>query len=121
MYFQGGTFYPALSYISAITLGNLTTVTFTEDHDFTVGEVISFRVSKQYGTVELNNQQATILTIAPTTITVSINSTNYTPFNASPTNPQYLAVVVPSSSGIIPGAIPPQTSLFDAFDDVPVS
>lgn len=112
-------FYPASSLISGITLGVNTVVTFTASHDFTVGEVVSFRVSQQYGTVQLNNQQPTVTSITPTTITVPIDSRQFTPFIASPTNPQQLAMVVPSSSGVVPRAFIAQTNLQDAFDNLP--
>lgn len=113
------TFYPQYSLISGITLGVQTVTTFTAPHDFTVGEIISFRVSKQYGTVELNNQQANVQSITSSTITVNIDSRNFTPFVSNPSEPQTLAMVLPSSSGVIAGAIPAQSSLFDAFDNIP--
>jgi len=117
---MNSTFYPLYSFISAIALGNTTVVTFTAPHDFTIGEVVSFRVSRQYGTVELNNQQPTVAGISEYTITVPIDSNNYTPFIASPSNPQQLAMVVPSSSGVLPSIFPPQTNLEDTFDHRPV-
>ena len=113
------TYVPFGCYISGITLGLQTVVTFTTTHAFSVGEVVSFRVSNQYGTVELNNQQPTVSAISTYTITVPIDSRFYTPFIANPTNPQALAMVVPSASGILPGASPPQTNIFDVFDNVP--
>lgn len=114
-------FVPTYSFISAITPGVNTIITFTAAHDFTVGEIVSIRVSQQYGMVQLNNQQPIVLQVTTDSITVPIDSRNYTPFISSPTDPQALAMVVPSSSGIIPGAIPPQTSLIDVFDNVPVT
>jgi hypothetical protein len=115
------TFYPQYSIISSISLGVQTIITFTAPHEFTVGEIISFRVSKQYGTVELNNVQANVQSITSNTITVNIDSRNFTSFISSPGDPQTLAMVVPSSSGVITGAIPPQTNLFDVFDNIPPS
>lgn len=116
-----GIFYPAYGLISSISLGVQTVTTFTAPHNFTVGEIISFRVSRQYGTVELNNRQANVQAITYNTITVNIDSRNFTAFVASPDDPETLAMVVPSSSGVIAGAIPPQTNLFDAFDHKPPS
>jgi hypothetical protein len=115
------TFYPVYGVISSITLGVQTVTTFTAPHDFTVGEIISFRVSQQYGTVELNNRQANVQSITSNTITVNIDSRNYTPFISNPSDAQTLAMVVPSASGVIAGAIPPQTNLFDSFDNIPPS
>lgn len=114
-----GNFVPYSCFISAITLGIETVVTFSNATVFSVGEIVSFRVSRQYGTVELNNQQTPVIAVTEYTITVPIDSRNYTPFIENPSNPQALAMVVPSASGIIPGASPPQTSLYDAFDQLP--
>ncbi len=116
-----GTFYPAYSIISAISLGGQTTVTFSSPHDFTVGEIISFRVSRQYGTVELNNQEVLVQSVTTDAITVDIDSTYYTVFDANPDAPATLAMVVPSASGVIPGSVPIQTSLIDVFDHIPPS
>ena|ERR1044071_2279808 len=112
-------YYPSYSLISNITLGSNTVVTFPDPHEFTIGEVVSFRVSPQYGTFQLNNEHVTVMAITTYTITVPINSSTYTPFIPSPSNPQALAMVVPSSSGVVPGAVPPQTNLLDAFDNIP--
>lgn len=114
-------FQPAYAVISSLSLGVQTIPTFTAPHDFSIGEIISFRVSSQYGTVELNNRQALVQAITTNTITVNIDSRNYTPFIAAPDDPSSLAMVVPSSSGIVPGAIPPQTNLADVFDNIPPS
>lgn len=114
-----GIFYPASSLIAGIALGVQTVTTFTAPHDFTPGEIISFRVSRQYGTVELNNQAVLVQSISALTVTVNINSTNYTPFIPNPPMPATLAMVVPSASGIVPGSFPVQTSLIDAFDHIP--
>lgn len=113
------TFLPYASLISDITLGLLTVVTFTDTISFSVGEIVSFRVSAQYGTVELNNRQTQVISVTEDTITVPIDSRSYTPYIPDPDTPQALAMVVPSGSGILIGAIPPQTSLYDVFDNVP--
>ncbi len=116
------TFVPQFSLISGITLGNQTVVTFTAPCDFTVGEVVSFRVSPPSGTFELNNQHTTVTAVTSNTITVPIVSTNYTPFiNISENHLVYPAMVVPAGSGIVPGASPPQTNLQDVFDNVPMN
>lgn len=105
--------------ISGITLGIPTVITFANTHSFTVGEIVSLRVSVQYGTYELNNTQTEVIDITQYTITIPIDSTYFTTFIPNPTNPQQLAMVVPSSSGILPGSMPAQTSLFSAFDNIP--
>src|ERR1700687_1468820 len=105
-------FVPQFSFIQSIALGQQTVVTFTAPCDFTIGEIVSFRVSPPSGTKELNNQQALVIAVTSNTITVPIDSSNYTPFILVGVNDLvFPAMVVPAGSGVIPGAIPPQTSL----------
>lgn len=114
------TYYPVLSFIQSITRGVQTTVTFTAPCDFTPGEVVSFRVSPQSGMKELNNVETPVVSNTSNSIVVNINSTNFTPFIFHSENSiQYPAIVVPSSSGIVPGSFPIATSLVDAFDNIP--
>jgi hypothetical protein len=117
---SSGAFVPQFGFISAIQLGLQTVVTFTAPIDFTVGEIVSFRVSPVSGTFELNNQQTQVLSVTSNTITVPINSTNFTPYISLPTyGIAFPALVVPVGSGILPNTRPAQTSLFDVFDNVP--
>lgn len=114
-----GIYYPSYSIITGITLGQTTVISFEEAHDFTPGEVVSLRVSKPFGTVELNNQQATISSITEFTITLPIVSTTYTPFiNAGLYVPSF-AMVVPAGSGVDPDSSFARTNLEDAFDHIP--
>jgi Ubiquitin-activating enzyme E1 FCCH domain len=115
------TYVPFYSVITAVTKAPQAVVTFSANHSFTVGEIVSFRVSKASGMVELNNQEALVVALTPTTITVPINSTNYTTYVNRGLYIQNPAVCVPSSSGVVPGAIPAQTNLEDAFDNVPTN
>lgn len=116
------TFTPQFSLIASISLGQQTVVTFTEDCDFTDGEVISFRVSRQSGTFELNNRQTRVLSHTSDTITVGIDSTNYTPFIfVSENELVFPAMVVPAGSGIIPNSFPVTVNLEDCFDNVPTA
>lgn len=108
-------------YINAITLGQQTIVQFTVPHDFTVGEIISFRVSSPYGTVELNNVQTRVVGITTNTVTVDIDSMNYTPFVNAGIYKAVPAQAVPSSSGVIPNFSPPATNIYDVFDNVPAT
>jgi hypothetical protein len=113
-------FVPQFGFISAIQLGIQTVVTFTQSIDFTVGEIVSFRVSPLSGTFELNNQQAQVLAVTSNTITVPIDSRNFTPYISLPTyGTAFPAMVVPAGSGILPNATPAQTSLFAVFDNIP--
>jgi hypothetical protein len=108
---------PRYSLIENITLGQLTVINFTADHDFVLGQNIGIRVPYQYGTVELNNKEGHILALTSDSITVDIDSSNFTPFN-SVSNPIAIAMVVPSTSGILPGSNPATVILNDAYSCV---
>ncbi len=113
-------FTPSLSFISGISNAQNAVLTFDDNHDFLVNEVISIRVTKPYGMVQINNQQGKILAITSNTITVDIDSTNYeafvTPVSLLGTTPP---CVVPSSSGVDLNSPVPRTILEDAFDNEP--
>ena len=91
-------------------------LTMSAAHDFTDGEILSFRVSAPFGTVELNNKQARVLSHTSTDVTVDLNSQDYTAFVDAGVSEQFPAVALPSSSGIVPDSNPVRTSLDDAFD-----
>lgn len=112
-------YYPLISQISAITNDVQATVTFTSDHDFTPGEMIGFRVGKQFGMSEINNRRGKVLTTTSNTVTVDIDTTTWTPFtlahlNDAGTSPP---IAVPSSSSVIPFEENPSVNIQDAFDN----
>jgi hypothetical protein len=114
-------FYPAVAYINAITQAQNAVVTFTANHDYTVGENIGFRVTKPFGMFEINQMIGLVLAITPTTVTVNIDTSNFTPFsyasiNTAGTTPP---TCVPSSSGVAPMQAVPTVNLADAFDNQP--
>lgn len=115
-------FYPSKAYIQAITNAVNAVVTFTEDHEFTPGEIVSFRVGKQFGMSEINNVQARVLLTTSDTITVEVDSLTWTPFTLAEldepgTSPP---VCVPSGSGVIPFEEVARVNLEDAFDNRPI-
>lgn len=113
-------FTPTFSLIQSIAQGVQTTVTFTAPITFIVGEIVSFRISPPSGMRELNNVHATVMAATSNSITVNIDSRNFTPFVFAPENVLvFPAMAVPGGSGITPSAIPPQTTIADAFDNVP--
>jgi hypothetical protein len=95
-------------------------VTCTEDHDFIDNELVSLRVSKAYGMVEMNNKQAKVLSHTSDTITINVDSQNFTAFSIPGdligTTPP---CVVPSASGVDLNSPVPRTILEDAFDNIP--
>ena len=113
-------FYPRMRLVEDITNAQHAVVTCTEDHDFIENEIISMRVSKPYGMVEINNKQAKVISYTSDTITIDVDSTNFTAFSipgdlAETTPP----CVVPSSSGVDLTSPVPRTILEDAFDNRP--
>lgn len=125
MTIQTSSFVPQYSIIQAITLGIQTVVTFTASCDFIVGQIVSFRVTPKSGTQELNNQQQLVIAVTTVTnpndtITVNVDSRNYTPFVYLSGAGKYTpATVVPSASGIPPGTVPIGTTLQDCYDNTP--
>jgi hypothetical protein len=113
-------FTPFLCYISAITNASQAVVTFTANHNFTVGEIVSFRVTKPFGMFEINYMRGKVLLTTSNTIAVDIDTTTWTPFtlenlNQSGTTPP---CCVPSSSGVPPIQEIPATNIQDCFDNL---
>lgn len=114
-------FYPRIAYISGITNAVQAEVTFTEDHTFTEGEIVSFRVIPPFGMVEINFKRGKVVAMTDNTITVNIDSQTWTPFtyaafNTLGTTPP---TCLPSSSGVVTNSALPQTNLLDTFDNRP--
>lgn len=113
----GADFIPNLQYITNITQASPAVVTFLDDHSFTIGEWISFRIPPPNGMIQLNNQKALILSITPTTVTIAVDSLQFYPF-IYVQDPQIPCVAVPAGSGIPPGSA--MVTLEDAFDNQPL-
>lgn len=124
-------FYPRWRYIANITQAAQAVVYFTVANDFTIGEIVSFRVSSDYGMDEINNVAARVISVTNSStvssITLDLDTSGFTAFTLPTTavadsgiSP---AVCVPSSSGVVPVAgsttvqQPPGTNLLDAFDN----
>lgn len=111
--------YPQKAYINAITNAQEATATFTEDHDYIVGEIVGFRVTKDFGMVEINNLNGKILSTTSDTITVDIDTTTWTPFdysliNTSGTTPP---LCIPVASGSVDNNGVEEVIFEDAFDN----
>ena len=125
-------FYPRWKYIANITKASQAVVYFTAKNDFTPGEIVSFRVSSDFGMDEINNKEVRVLSVTNSatvsSITIDLDTTGYTTF-AFPTSAVAAAgvspaVCVPSASGVVPyngsatvAQQPPGTNLLDAFDN----
>lgn len=112
-------FYPRYSQISAITNDVQATITFTQEHDFTIGEVVSFRVGPQFGMSEINNKKARVLIATDDSIIVDINSQFWTPFTLANLNQPGTSppICVPSASSVIPFQENASVNIEDAFDN----
>jgi hypothetical protein len=114
------TFFPHIVEINSISNSQYAVIGFIEEHNFTLGENVSFRCSKPYGMVEINNRMGRVLELTSDTITVDIDTSNFSPFVYPPVGTVVeVALAVPSSSGIIPELYPPTVTLEDAFDNRP--
>lgn len=112
----GANFIPNLQYITNITQSYPCIVTFLDDHNFKLGEWISFRVPPPNGMIQLNNQKALIIGLTDDTVTIAVDSLQFYQF-IYVTNEQVPCVAVPAGSGIPPGTA--FVTLEDAFDNQP--
>lgn len=113
-------FTPYVVLISDITRGQVTVVDFTTVHGFVLNENISLRVSRAYGMHQINEQRGKVLSLSSTSVTLDIDSTNYSAFVVpSPLTGTTPPCAVPSSSGIDFGEYSPKVILNDCFDNVP--
>lgn len=120
--FQYSDYTPFIMNIIGISNAQYAVVDFGTSHPYSTGEIISFRVSRPYGMVEINNKQSKILSLTSTTITVNIDTTNFNTFIYPPVGEVVVpAVTVPAGSGVIPGSIPPTVNLEDVFDNQPLN
>ena len=110
--------YPTYSFISAITNGQTPTVTMTAAHDFTIGEIVSFRVGRSFVMNEINNKRAKISSVTSDTIVIDIDTTNWGVFSLAnlDTDGTSPPICVPSSSGSLANESIPRTNILDAFD-----
>lgn len=111
--------YPQLSYVSGITNAQYAIATFTEDHDFVIGEIVSFNVTPEFGMFEIDQKKGKVLAITSNTITVDIDTTTWNAFDYSSLNQPGTTppTCVPVSSGTIEGEYVPTVILEDAFDN----
>lgn len=123
--------YPRWSYVAMITKATQAVVYFTAKHDYTPGEILSFRVSSDFGMLEMNNVHARVLSVTNSStvssVTLDWDTSGYSTF-VFPTSAVAAAgvspaVCVPSASGVIPlngsasqPQIPEGTNLLDSYD-----
>lgn len=90
--------------ITAVTKGNPTVITVDDASKFTANQMVRFALQSTYKMVELNGKQAKILSVDATakTITVDLDSTNFTDFATSDKGSAIVSVVgiAPTCDGI---------------------
>jgi len=111
--------YPQKAFINAITNAQEAVVTFTEAHDFTLGEIVSFRVTRNFGMFQIDRRRGTVMALTSDTITVNIDSSDWDVFDFSliDTAGTTPPVCVPCCSTIVPGSDPPEINIDDSFDN----
>ncbi len=125
---------PEFMYVTKITQANPGVVTLSKAHNYVVGQKIEFQIPASFGMVQLNNfnqprSNPVIITAVGTyTITLNVNTTNYTPFafptSASSPTSQLFATIAPagqattynSTTGVTTGynftTVPFRTGIF---------
>lgn len=87
--------------IDSITQAFPAVLTTVDDHGYVAGMNVSFLIPIQFGMVQLNNQNIQVLSVTSNSLTLNIDSSNYTPFAyPSPLPDAYTPPsVIPNSSG----------------------
>jgi hypothetical protein len=87
--------------IASITQAFPAILTTVNDHNYVAGMNVSFLIPTQFGMVELNNQNVQVLEVTSNTLTLNVDTRNYTAFAyPSPLPSAYTPPsVVPNSSG----------------------
>ena len=111
--------FPRRALINALTSAVQAVATFTAAHDYTVGQVVSFRVTRDFGMFQINQRNGTVLATTSDTVTVDINSEGWDAFDFSlndtvGTTPPHC---VPCCSVRVPGSNPPRVNILDSFDN----
>ena len=112
-------FYPPYRFITAISKATSAVITLSVTHQYTVGQEIRVIVPAAFGMIEMNNLLGVITAIDTTlnTITVNIDSTNFTTFafpsSATAALGVSFALVVPVGEAAINSSSQPYGNLLD--------
>lgn len=87
--------------IEAITNASPAVVTTVDDHDYVAGMIVTFLIPIQFGMVQLNGLNIQVLEVTDNTLTLNLDSTNFSVFSyPSPLPSAYTPPsVIPSASG----------------------
>ena len=86
---------PSKFFISAIALGQTTTITTTVNHNYSLGQLVRLIIPRFNGTIQLNEQSGYVIAIPnPNEVILNIDSTFYALFQTStyPTQPQIIPI-----------------------------
>lgn len=112
-------FYPLPRLINGITNSVHAVVSFTEDHGYKNGQLLRFHVPKEYGMFEINEKSGTVLDKTDDTVTVDIETTNFSEFIYPAVSTSYPPETVPYGSGIDDAQVVHTTNLECSFDNRP--
>ncbi len=87
--------------IESITQAFPMLVTTVQDHKYTAGIRVRFQIPSMFGMIQLNGVEVQVLSVTSNTLTVNLDSSNFTPFAyPSPLPEAYTPpVVIPDASG----------------------
>jgi len=110
--------------IDSITQDYPMVVTTTTDHHYVAGMRVRFNIPSMFGMVQLNGVESQVISITNNSLTVNVDSRNFTPFAYPVTLPEAYTppVVIPDASGkyLPPLALPdPNQTSFEGtiFND----
>ena len=87
---------PSQFNISAITLGQTTTITTSVNNNFVVGQNVRTVIPWNYGTRQLNEQSGLVIALpAANQVTINIDSSKYDSFISNPLGPTTPAQIMP--------------------------
>jgi hypothetical protein len=119
---------PSVFPITAIMQGTSTTVTvmpvFGVNANYVIGQLVRFWIPSFYGMRELNGMEGYVVALPSLNqVTVQINSTNFTPFNPTPSygpTPPQIAAIGDVNTGIISstGRSIPTTNIPGSFINI---
>ena len=104
--------------IASITNAFPMVVTTEFPHHYVAGMKVTFLIPTQFGMVQLNNTTSQVLSITSTTLTINLDSTNFSVFSyPSPLPSAYTpATIIPVSSGPYLPPIPLPFGNQDSFE-----
>jgi len=106
--------------IESITNSYPMVVTTTEDHGYVAGMNVTFLIPSQFGMVQLNNLNVQVLEVTSDTLTIDLDSSNFSVFSyPSPLPSAYTPPsVIPNSSGKYLPPFPLPYGNQDSFEGV---